>query len=179
MPPSRVLLYLLSLSTSPSFLLAAARESLASIEENIAKLRLAEAEDVGEAESNRLSILSNGEFMVKRERTYGEVKQNIRWALLENGGDTLITTMQGGDSNEEQAPNLDKRISVISVADFIEIEITTTGTNKSKEPRFMKDLGQKKYTILDLEAQEGVFRQDVSFLNPPPLHAPPLPQANT
>lgn len=163
MPPSRVLLHLLSLSTSPSFLLAAARESLASLEEEIAKLRLAEAEPGG------LSVLSNGELMAKRDRTYGEVKQNIQPALLENGGDTRSTTIQGGDSKPEQAPSL---ISVISVADFLkpapqeklpEIEIIMTGTNENQEPRFMKGLREKESTILELEEQERVFRQDVRF----------------
>lgn len=162
MPPSRVLLHLLSLSTSPSFLLAAARESLASLEEDIAKLRLAEAEPGG------LSVLSNGELMAKRDRTYGEVKQNIQPALLENGGDTRSTTIQGGDSKGEQAPSL---ISVISVADFLkptqeklpEIEIIMTGTNENQEPRFMKGLREKESTILELEEQERVFTQDVRF----------------
>lgn len=168
MPPSRVLLHLLSLSISPSFLLAGARESLASLEEEIAKLRLAEAEDAGEAEPGGLSVLSNGELMVRRDRTYGEVKQNIQPALLENGGDTSSTTIQGGDSKGEQAPN---SISVSSVADLLkptqkklsEIEIVMTGTNENQEPRFMKDLREKEYTILELEEQERVFRQDVRF----------------
>lgn len=185
MPPSRVLLHLLSLSTSPSFLLAAARESLASLEEEIAQLRLAEAEDAGEAEPGGLSVLSNGESMAKRDRTYGEVKQNIQPALQENGGDTRSTTIQGGDSKGEQAPNL---ISVISVADFLkptqeklpEIKIIMTGTNEKQEARFMKGLREKESTILELEEQERVFRQDVRFLrSPPALHASPLPQANT
>ena len=168
MPPSRVLLHLLSLSTSPSFLLAAARESLASLEEEIAKLRLAEAEDAGEAEPGGLSVLGNGELMAKRDRTDGEVKQNTQPALLENGGDTRSTTIQGGDSKGEQAANL---ISISSVADLLkptqeklsEIEIVMTRTNENQETRFMKDLREKVYTILELEGQERVFRKDVRF----------------
>ena len=171
MPPSRVLLHLLSLSASPSFLLVAARESLASLEEEIAKLRLAEAEDAAEAETGGLSGLGNGGLRVKRDRTYGEVKQNVQATLLENGGDTRSTTIEGGDSKGEQALNLNKNISVINAKDPIkpilkklsDIEIITTGTNENQEPRFMKDLREKNKTILELEEQEAVFRQDVRF----------------
>lgn len=173
MPPSRVLLHLLSLSASHSFLLATALESLASLEEEIAKLRLAEAEDAAEVEPRGFSVLSNGGLIVKRDGTYGEVKQNIQAALLETGGDTRSTTIQGRDCKGEQAPNLNKSIPITSAADptkltqkkLSEIEVITftAGTNEDQEPRFMKDLQEKKYTILELEEQEEVFRQDVRF----------------
>lgn len=185
MSPSRILLHLLSISVSPSFLLAVARESHASLAEEIAQLRLAGAEDVEGAESGGLSVLSNYDSMVMRDGTYGEVKENIQGALLENV-DTRSTTIQGGDSKGEQAPNLNQRISVNSVADFVkpahkklsEIDLVATGANESSEPSFMKDLREKKHTILELERQEGVFRQDVRFSNPIPLRVSPLPQAN-
>lgn len=170
MSPSRVLLHLLSLSASPSFLLAAARESLTSLEEEIAQLRLAEAEDAEGAEPGGLSMLSNYDSLVMRDRTYGEVKKNIQAALLENG-ETRSTTIQGGYSKGDQGPNLNQIIPVISVADYIkpahrklsEIDLVATGANESREARFMKDLREKKYTILELEEQKGVFRQDVRF----------------
>lgn len=168
MPPSRVLLHLLSLSTSHSFLLATARESLASLEEEIAKLRPAEAKDAAELEVGGLSVLSNAGLMVKRNRMSGEAKQNIQATLLETGGDTRGTTIQGGDS---QAPNPNKSISVTSAAVPIkltqakpsEIEMMMTGTNENQELRFMKELREKMYTILELEEQAEVFRQDVRF----------------
>lgn len=149
----------------------AARESLASLEEEIAKLRLAEAEDAAEAETGGLSGLGNGGLRVKRDRTYGEVKQNVQATLLENGGDTRSTTIEGGDSKGEQALNLNKNISVINAKDPIkpilkklsDIEIITTGTNENQEPCFMKDLREKNKRILELEEQEAVFRQDVRF----------------
>lgn len=183
MCPSRVLLHLLSLSASPSFLLAAARESLASLEEEIAQLRLAEAEG---AEAGGLSVLSNYDPMVMRDRMYGEVKENIQGALLENS-DTRGTTTQGGDNKGEQDLNLSQRKSVISVTSFIkpahkklsEIDLVATGANESSEPRFMEDLREIKYRILELEEQEGVFRQDVRFPSPITRHVSPLPQANT
>lgn len=183
MPPSRVLLHLLSLSASPSFLLAAARESLASLEQEIAQLRLAGDEDAEGGERVNLSVLSDYDKMVMRDGAYGELKENIQGPLLENGG-TRITTIQGGDSKGEQAPNLGQRISVISVAGFIkpahkklsEIDLVATTANEGSEPRFMKDLREKKYTILELEEREGVFRQDVRFSNPIPRHVSALPK---
>lgn len=182
MSPSRVLLHLISLSASPSFLLAAARESLASLEEEIAQLRLAGAEDAEGAKPDGLPMLSNYDPMVMKDRTYDEFKENIQGDLLENG-DTRSTTIQGGDNKGEQALDLNKRISVISVVDFIkpahkklsEIDLVATGANESSEPRFLKELREKKYTILELEEQEGVFRQDVRLSNPIPHHVFPLP----
>lgn len=186
MSPSRFLLHLISLSVSPSFLLAAARESLASLEEEIAQLRLAGAEDAeGAEESDGLSMLSDCDPMVTEDRTDGEVKENIQGDLLENGDTRGGTTIiQGGDNIEEQAPDLNqKRISAISVVDFIkpahkklsEIDLVATGgaNESSEEPRLLKGLREKKYTILELEEQEGVFRQDVrSFSNPHSVQYP-------
>lgn len=177
MSPSRVLLHLISLSVSPSFLLAAARESLASLEEEIAQLRLAGAEDAEGSESGGLSMLSNYGPMVMKDGTDGEVKENIQGDLLENGC-TRGTTIQGGDNKGEQAPGLNQRISAISVVDFIkpahkklsEIDLVATGGNESSEPRFLKDLRGKKYTVLELEEQEGVLRHDVRLSNLPITH---------
>lgn len=190
MPPSRFLLHLISLSVSPSFLLAAARESLASLEEEIAQLRLAGAEDAEVAESGGVPmVLSNYDPMLMKGRTDGEVKENIQGDLLENGDTRGTTTIQGGDNNGEQAPDLDQRISAISVVDFIkpthkklsEIDLVAPGANESSsEPRFLKDLREKKYTILELEEQEGVLRQDVRLSNTPHsaprIPSPPLSQ---
>lgn len=175
MSPSRFLLHLISLSVSPSFLLAAARESLASLEEEkIAQLRLAGAEDAEGAESGELSILSNCDAMVTEYRTDGEVKENIQGDLLENGDSRGGTTIQTSEDNNEgeQAPDLNQRNPAISMVDFVkpahkkklsEIDdlVATGANNESTEPRFLKELREKKYTILELEEQEGVFRQDV------------------
>lgn len=145
-------------------------------------LRLAGAEDAeGAEEPDGLSMLGNCDPMVAEDRTDSEVKENIQGDLLGNvdirGGTTII---QGGDNKEEQAPDLNqKRISAISVMNFVfkpahkklsEIAlVAATGANESsEEPRYMKDLREKKYTILELKEQEGVFRQDVrlSFKSP-------------
>lgn len=168
MSPSRVILHLISLSVSPSFLLAAARESLASLEEEIAQLRLAGAEDAEGAESGELLMLSNCDPMVTEDRTDGEVKENIQGDLLENG-DTRGTTIQSEENEGEQAPDLNQRNWPISVVDFVkpaqkklsETDLVATGANESSEPRFLKELRKKKSTILELEEQERVFRQDV------------------
>lgn len=176
MSPSRVLLHLISLSASPSFLLAVARESLASLEEEITQLRLAGAEGAEGAEPGGLSMLSNYDPMEMKDRTYDEVKENIQGDLLENG-DTRSTTIESGENKGEQAPDLNQRVSVMSVLDFIEseIDLVAIGANESSEPRFLKDLREKKYTILELEELEKVFRQDVRLSNPIPHHVSSLP----
>lgn len=148
-------------------------------------MRLAGDEDAEVAESGGFStVLSNYDPMVMKDRTDGEVKENIQGDLPENADTRGTTTMQGRDNGGEQAPDLDQRISAISKVDFIkptheklsEIDLVAHGANESSsEPRFLKDLREKKYTILELEEQEGVFRQDVRLSNTPiPHHVSPL-----
>lgn len=97
-------------------MLAAARESLASLEEEIAQLRLAGGEDAKGAESGGLSMLSSNyddPMVIMKDRRDGEVKESIQGDLLENG-DSRGTTIQSGDNRGgEQAPDLNQRIAAI------------------------------------------------------------------
>ena len=119
-------------------------------------------------------MLSNYDPM--EMKAYDEVKENIQGDLLENG-DTRGTSIESGENKGEQAPDLNQRVSVMSVLDFIEseIDLVATGANERSEPRFLKDLREKKYTILELEELEKVFRQDVRLSNPIPHHVSSLP----
>ncbi len=159
MPPSRALLDLISSRTSPSCLLAAARESLASIENDIA-LQMSTGSEADNVDEGGLRAL---------ESSNGSTQTRIKRSSEEGGGPGSSTPRNATGTEKENAPWLNKKDIERELKTPAEkMDVMTEETERKVS--FWKD-AENKYTIPQLEMQREVFVKDVSI--PPPLS--PLP----